>query len=214
MPIAAVFDLDGTIWDASKPVAESWERTLTRLLGKPHEITEGKMKSVMGMMMDEIAFRLIPEPCGAYTRKEAYEILVDEENKYLSDHPGTFFEGIDKAIREISAFAEVYILSNCQSGYIEAMLHSAPFKDSVKGILCYGDTFLSKKENLSLLIEKKNISKAVYIGDTYGDEEATHGNGLPFIHADYGYGKAENPEYVAYSPRELPELVRAALGLR
>ncbi len=208
---AAIFDLDGTIWDASREVVVSWEKSLSRLLGKEHRITDEQMRSVMGLSMDEIAERLIPEPCGFVSRREAYEIIVKEENEYLVEHPGCFFDGIEKAIRDIAGFADVYILSNCQSGYIEAMLVNAPFKDCVKDTLCYGDTRLGKKENIAFLMKKHGITRAVYIGDTLGDEKATHGNGLPFIHAAYGYGTPEEPEFVANSPADLPDLVQRAL---
>ena len=48
--------------------------------------------------------------------------------------------------------------------------------------------------------------EAVYVGDTAGDMTAAHSAGLPFIHAAYGFGTADSPEYVISSFSELRTL--------
>ena len=48
----------------------------------------------------------------------------------------------------------------------------------------------------------KNES-AVYVGDTEGDENAAHAAGIPFIHAAYGFGAAQNPEGTIWNLSDL-----------
>ena len=54
-------------------------------------------------------------------------------------------------------------------------------------------------------MERAKEKEAIYIGDTQGDEKETHLAGLPFIHAAYGFGKANNPEGVINDFSELPK---------
>jgi phosphoglycolate phosphatase-like HAD superfamily hydrolase len=51
---------------------------------------------------------------------------------------------------------------------------------------------------------------AIVIGDTHGDVEAAHANGLPVIAAAYGYGNKEMlsaAEYIANTPEEIADCV-------
>lgn len=197
---AVILDVDGTIWDSSDQVARSWSHTLTRLAGEKIVIPVAKMRSTMGLAMDDIAKIIIPEKVGAYSRSEALTLCMQEENDYLVSHPGVYYPGIAGAIEAIAHDVPVYILSNCQKGYIEAMLASSRFAHFISGHACYGDNHLEKAENLAYLMKREGIAEAVYVGDTLHDEEETHKAGLPFIHASYGYGKSEHPEGIAPAP--------------
>lgn len=68
-----------------------------------------------------------------------------------------------------------------------------------------GRTGMSKGENIRLLLERNGAARAVYVGDTQGDETAARFAGIPFIHAAYGFGQAVRPEGIIHSIRELPE---------
>ena len=57
-------------------------------------------------------------------------------------------------------------------------------------------------------MKKNQVGKAIYIGDTRGDEVETHEANLPFIHADYGYGVCVRPEGRIASFEELPQIVK------
>lgn len=66
-----------------------------------------------------------------------------------------------------------------------------------------GKTGLSKGENIKNLMKKHAIPKAVYVGDTEGDEQASREAGIPFIWARYGFGTAQTPDAVINSFSEL-----------
>ncbi len=210
---AVIFDLDGTIWDAHEQVARSWTRTLSRLSGEDFTLTPEAMMGVMGLSMDEIAARLLPERIGPYSRAEALKTAMEEENEYLKEHPGLFYPGIGGAIERIASHGVgVYVLSNCQSGYIEAMLLKARFAASIAGHLCYGDTGLDKAENIKRLLKDEGIAEAIYVGDTLHDEEEAHRAALAFVHAAYGFGSAVSPEGVATSPAAVYPIAKSLLG--
>ncbi len=208
---AVIFDVDGTIWDASDQVARSWSKTLTDIAGTKTVVTIEAMRKAMGLMMEEIARRLLPESLAGLSRADLLERCTEEENAYLAEHPGVYYPGIAECIEHIASHVKVYILSNAQSGYIEAMLANARFARHVSGFACYGDQKLEKAENLLYLMKKEGIDKAVYVGDTAHDEEEAHKAGLPFIHAAYGYGKAVDPEGSAPAPSAVYPIAKGLL---
>ena len=105
---------------------------------------------------------------------------------------------------------KLYIVSNCQDGYIQVMMKNGGLEKDITDFESNGRTGKFKADNICLVLERNGIPKeaAVYVGDTPMDEIATREAGLRFIHAAYGYGKAEAPDAVIGSIKELPEVLR------
>lgn len=89
----------------------------------------------------------------------------------------------------------MYIVSNCIEGYIESFLNSSNLTDYFKDYESNGRTKLSKGENIKLIIERNNIKKAIYVGDTISDKEAADYAKIPFVYASYGFGNVEQYDY-------------------
>ena len=53
-----IFDMDGTLWDSAKEVADSWSIVSKRRFGEDKVITEEKIRSVMGLTMDVLAAKV------------------------------------------------------------------------------------------------------------------------------------------------------------
>ena len=193
--IALVFDLDGTLWDSTEVVAESWSECGKKYFGESFSISQADVRSQMGLPMEEIArniAKLTPdEKTGKVWAEEAFEFEVS----YLSTHPGKLFPKEIETLEELKKRGYVlFIMSNCQKGYIEDYLKAIDRPGLFYDHLCYGDTHLPKHGSIKLLLKKHQIKKAAYIGDTAGDEKETHLLGLPFFFASYGFGKAIAPE--------------------
>src|SRR5699024_2819050 len=82
----------------------------------------------------------------------------------------------------------LYIVSNCQCGYIEVMLKTSGLAPYIKDHLCFGETLRPKGETIRMLMEKNGLKSPVYVGDTQGDADACKTGGIPFIFAEYGFG--------------------------
>ena len=190
-----IFDLDGTLWDARKEVAESWREIALQEFGFTH-IDEALVASLMGLPMDEIAMAISPDFLPRDGKLGFGERAFAHENEYLSLHPGTPFEGVEETLRELRERGHrLFVVSNCQRGYIENFLNlMKPFE--FDGHLCYGDTKKQKAFTILELMRREKIASALYVGDTEGDERETHLAGLPFVYASYGFGKALAPDYV------------------
>ena len=76
-------------------------------------------------------------------------------------------------------------------------------KKYITDIECYGNTNLSKAENISLVIKRNHLDASFYVGDTAMDEQAANDAGIPFVHAAYGFGTAQKPAAVIHDFSEL-----------
>ena len=50
-----IFDLDGTLWDSSEAVTDSWNEALQKFTDTSYRITRQQMYGYMGHTMEEIA---------------------------------------------------------------------------------------------------------------------------------------------------------------
>lgn len=194
-----IFDLDGTLWDSSDNVAASWNTAIGRM-GLPQlkdiDLTREDMRRFMGKAMDEIAelmFDMLPKN----ERMEALEKCISYENDYIAVHGGRLFENEERVLERLSEDHRLFIVSNCQKGYIEAFLKFSGFGSFFTDFLCWGDTKQPKSFTIKALMEKNGCKNAVYVGDTQGDCDASLEAGIPFIYAAYGFGGITAPEKAA-----------------
>lgn len=182
-----IFDMDGTLWDSAAGVAESWNEAMRRIGYDRTPLTAKDIQSVMGKTMEEIADILFPD-----TDKELQEkvsnLCYQLENDYLRKHGGVLYSNIRETMERLKAMYHLYIVSNCQSGYIEAFLDYYHFHDLIEDFACYGDNDKPKGVNIALLYERNGLDDAVYVGDIQGDYDESMKAGVKFIHAAYGFG--------------------------
>ena len=185
-----IFDMDGTLWDSAAGVAESWNEAILAYGYERKPLTAGDVQSVMGKTMEDIADILFPE-LNVMQRKELLDLCCRLENDYLRRHGGVLYPDIRKTMEKLKVNYHLYIVSNCQAGYIEAFLDYYKFHDLIEDIECYGNNDKPKGENIALLYQRNNLEDAVYVGDIQGDYDASMSAGVRFIHAGYGFGKVE-----------------------
>lgn len=205
-----IFDMDGTLWDSAEGVAKSWTRIVNREHDKERSITVEDIHGVMGLTMDKIAEILFPELPEA-ERLELLKKCCDDENAYLREHGGVLYPELEETLAELQKDYHLYIVSNCQSGYIEAFLDHYGFGHYFEDIECFGNNGLQKGENIRRLADRNGLTDAVYVGDIQGDYNATMEAGLTFIHAAYGFGTIDRETERIESFKELPAVVKRVL---
>lgn len=202
-----IFDMDGTLWDSAEQVAESWNAVLKQKYKDINvRITAEDMYRVMGKTMDVLGRIIFPDV--EDERRE--KLLLDcyqYENEYLSEHGGKLYPDLEEVWQQLSEDYDLYIVSNCQKGYIEAFLEYFGFGKYIKDTECYGNNEKSKGENIRLVVERNQIKDAVYVGDIQGDYDASKEAGVKFIHAAYGFGTIDDEVPYINSLKELPEVV-------
>ena len=203
---AIMFDLDGTLWDATDNIIKAWDMAISEFDElKDRHITKKELQSVFGLPMDTITDILFPE-LSDERQREVLKRCCEVENDYLNEHGGVLYPGLLDTLKKLCGTHKLFIVSNGQAGYIESFLNSQDLWDYFTDIRNWGDNPVSKGENIKLVMEKNNIKNAAYIGDTQGDADAAAYAGIDFIFASYGFGKVKEYKYSIDSITELLKL--------
>ena len=203
---AAVFDLDGTLWDTSASCAVAWNRVARRHGIRFREVVAEDVRGVTGRPHDECirnVYQGLPE---AELQLLADETM-EEDNLVIAERGGVIYDGVVDGLRGLSKRLPLMIVSNCQRGYIETFLAFAQVESYIKDFECWGRTGNSKSQNLADIMSRNRVRSATFVGDTAGDQKAARDNQVPFIFARYGFGEADAPEVVADSFADVVELL-------
>lgn len=192
-----ILDVDGTIWNTTGIVAEAWNKTIDIFFPQVPHVNAEILKGQFGKTMDVIADNLFGV-LSAEDKKILMEKCCIYEQKALLDNTKNItYEGVIETLKKLSSIIPIFIVSNCQSGYIELVIEKNKITPLIKDFECFGNTGKSKAENIKLVARRNGLKSPVYVGDTQGDYEACKEAGVPFIWAAYGFGKPEDNNYYA-----------------
>lgn len=206
---AVIFDLDGTLWNAIDVIIHGWNDTIKKH-GKAKTMTKEELESYMGKSMQEIADIHFTN----LGKEERYALAIECEkvaNALLTANGATAYDGVCEMMDKLSKKHSIFMVSNCQDGYIEAFLNNHGTKKYVSDFEYIGRTGKKKSENIKAVVARNNITRAVYVGDTEHDYEATREAGLEFIFAAYGFGDVKDAKYVAKNTSDIVKLVNEIL---
>ena len=200
-----IFDVDGTLWDPTEEVAYSWNQAIKEQTDMDRTLTAEQLKREFGKPLEEIIDDLFQE-LAQIEQESLADHLYKYENKWVETAPCIVYDQMAETVRELSKKYKLFIVSNCQSGYIEAFLKNTGLGQYFADYTCPGDTGKLKGENIRIIMERNGIKEAVYVGDTQGDANACKEAGIPMIFAAYGFGQVEEEHVAIQSLGELLEL--------
>ena len=200
-----IFDLDGTLWDATEELAASWAQALAGEPDVPRPPTKEELEKVMGMTDKQLVAVIFPQVEQAQGLA-LFEKCCAAENIYLRQHGGRLYEGLVPALEALAEKLPLFIVSNCNLGYIPAFLEAHKLESLFQDWECIGRTGKEKWENIRLVAGRNGLKHPVYVGDTAMDQASAKKAGVPFVHAAYGFGQAPGAPAV-HSPQELPGLL-------
>lgn len=186
-----IFDLDGTLWDSVPVILEAWNSVLMKKPQVKKLLKEEELRGLMGLVLPEIGNRLFPY-LKDRDRMEIMEECCDVECDLIREKGGRLFERLEEALEDLSRRYPLFIVSNCQSGYIEAFLYYHKLQKYFKDFECAGNTSKNKGENIKLVMSRNNLKNPVYVGDAQVDCEASKVARIPFVYAAYGFGSVED----------------------
>ncbi len=202
-----IFDLDGTLWDSTGNVALAWEEARKQVDYVTEAITVERVKSITGMAYDVIFEVLLPD-LDIDKRNYFKAVCAQSEIDTLYARGGQMYPGLDETIKYLAGRYKLYIVSNCQSGYIETFLNHCPVAEYFSGHQCFGTKGQPKAENIMDVVRDYGLQAPVYVGDTKGDHDSATKAGVPFIFADYGFGKVEGGQVATISAlKDLAEIM-------
>lgn len=186
-----IFDLDGTLWDSTETITGAWQQAIDRAPFMTGEVmTRERVRSITGMTYDKIFEKLFPD-LNAEQRAEVQHLCSVSELEILHKQGGTLYPGLAETLTYLGEKYKLYIVSNCQSGYIELFLDLHNMHPHFLAHQCYGTKGNPKAENIRDIVNDHNLQAPVYVGDTMGDYESATKAGVPFIFAAYGFGEVK-----------------------
>ena len=201
-----LFDLDGTLWDATEAIRVSWAMALESVPDVEAPPTREQLERVMGMTADNLMATLFPK-LSKERHRELFDACCKTEDVYLRQHGGILFPGLEETLQTLSQELPLFIVSNCNKEYIPCFLDAHHMHSYFQDWECIGRTGKQKWENILLVAERNHLKAPVYVGDTVLDQEAAQKAGVPFYHAAYGFGQVEGAPEIQ-EPRQLLELLQ------
>ena len=202
-----IFDLDGTLWNSTVPIAESWNIIIEKETDRKGWLTAADIEPVQGKTMDEIANIIFCD----FPEEERYRLarLCEVyENEYITETGAELFEGVEETLAKLKDMGvQMAVVSNCQEGYIKAFLDSMDMWKYFVDYEEWGRTMLLKADNIKLVMERNRASKGIYVGDIQKDSDAAHAAGIDCIYASYGFGEINDAVATLKSFDELPAIL-------
>ncbi len=187
-PDALVFDLDGTLWDTCGTCAVAWNRVLADLGVAHRAITADDVRAVAGRPHLDGIRRTFGGLDEALVVAIA-EATAREDNAAVARDGGVLYPGVSEHVPRLRRRVPLFIVSNCQQGYVETFLAWSGLAASFVDFECWGNTGGTKAENLAAVIGRNGLVAPLFVGDTDGDREAAEANVVPFVYASYGFGR-------------------------
>lgn len=183
-----IFDLDGTLWDASSTSAMAWSKTGANL-GINVAIDKSSIQKVSGLPFDKCIDVLF----GSHAQKiPDLKLQLDKAEQYEVLHRGgRFYDGMLNGLRELSGEYKLFLVSNCQDWYLNAFFEHSGLRDVFQDSICFGQTNRPKSENIKEIVKRNGLKKAVYVGDTHWDQEAAFYARVKFIFVRFGFGTVQ-----------------------
>lgn len=200
-----LFDLDGTLWDATEALEISWAMALKDAPDVEAPPTREQLEKVMGMTAEDLMAALYPK-LSPKRHMELFERCCQVETDYLREHGGRLYPRMEETLKQLSQRLPLFIVSNCNTEYIPSFLDGHKLHQFFRDWECIGRTGKPKGENIRLIVERNGLQRPVYVGDTVLDQEAAAQAGVPFLHAAYGFGKVAGAPELA-SPQDLLKLL-------
>lgn len=188
-PDGIILDVDGTLWDSTEIVAGAWNKAIEEAGIDDITVTAEDLKKLFGKTMKVIAEELLPSQSEEKQNEVMDLCCAYEHDVLLENESDIMYPGVAETIRELSKRYKLCIVSNCQKGYIELFLDKTGLHPYITDIECFGNTGMPKGDNIRLTAERNQMSRAVYVGDTAGDYEASVQAGTEMIFAEYGFGE-------------------------
>lgn len=203
-----VFDLDGTLWDTCEACALGWNNVVERHGIDFRRVTAADVRAVSG----KPHALCIRETYLGLSEAQLHLLDVEtaeEDNRLIAEMGGVLYPGVAAGIGALAEKFPLFIVSNCQAGYIEIFLRLNGLSSLFRDFECFGNTSRPKADNLRSIIARHALAAPLFIGDTVGDQAAAAANGVPFVFASYGYGADSTAGLRVGSFPELCELLLA-----
>ena len=200
-----IFDMDGTLWDAIPSYCRVWDETCAKLGVKRPPVGYDELLGLMGKPLGEIFEEIVRSD--VIIRDIFVAELADCEDRLMPQLGGRLFDGVKETLTELHRRGvRLFMISNCSGFGLDNFLNFTGLKPLFEDWLSYGSTGVDKDVNLITLRDRYHLNRPVYVGDIQRDSDSTHLAGMEFAWAAYGFGTADDAEFILKTPADLLSL--------
>ena len=189
-PDSLIFDMDGTLWDATDTYVEAWNRGFKKY-GIEKVMERKVLDAMMGWEQKKVFTAVFPDMREEEWMKMA-EIIHETQDEILPVIGGTLYDYVLEGIKKLSEDYKLFIVSNCPKNAIKQMISFSKIENYITDEFAHGVNNMPKAHNIKLLMEKHALKNPYYVGDTESDRIQSENAGIPFVFVDYGFGTTDN----------------------
>ncbi len=218
MSALVVFDLDGTLIDSRRDLAESTNEVLETYGARPLPLE--RVVAMVGDGAKKLVERAL-EAAGADPGEpdalERFRVIYDRR---LLGHTRPY-DGVVDAVRRVAARAELAVLTNKPERPARRLLEAFDMAEAFRWIIGGDSGFPRKPDPAALrhLVAESGAapSAALFVGDSMVNLETARRAGVRVVFASYGFGRERGDlvlrgdELIAHAPADVATLVEEAL---
>ena len=187
------FDLDGTLVDSARLWCEATAGAMAEVFARngirapvPDERT---LRQVIGTPAPDSLFALLPADLHPLV-PEITEGVRSRGSAAMRAGPPPLFPRVLETLGELRrSGCAVAIATNGGRRYLDACLDSLGLRPLVDLPVSLDSPGVSNKvEMVGAILREAGTRRGVLVGDRFHDREAAHGNGIPFVAFEPGYG--------------------------
>jgi phosphoglycolate phosphatase len=212
-----IFDLDGTLLDTLRDIADSMNAALECLGYPPHQVADYRL--MVGTGIEELSHRALPEKDRSDSAAAVLAATMRREYSARWAHSTVPYEGVLPMLSELSTMkVPMAILSNKADEFTRAIVQRFLGEFTFKIVLGMRPDFPRKPDPASSLhiaaLMRLDHRETVFAGDSGTDMETARRAGMYGIGVLWGFrGREElvnnGAQRVISSPQELPALFRS-----
>ena len=189
---AIIFDMDGTLFQTNLILEPALEVTFEQL--RKDGLWEGvtpieKYREIMGVPLSVVWETLCPDHT-TEVREESNRkfqlALVDQ----IKTGNGALYEDVESTLEKLSKNHTLFIASNGQTAYLQAIVETYHLTRWMKGI--YSIDLVpsgNKSELVSIVLQQNHITNGFVVGDRSSDIQAAYDNQLTSIGVRFDFAQ-------------------------
>lgn len=186
-----IFDLDGTLWNTCKGCANTWNLIASKQYPGRKDVSVEDMENCMGK--DKEGFRkALLDDLHFEDGNQLLTKIFSSFNEMIPKQGYLLYEGVEQGLKKLSQYYKLFIVSNCQEGYLQMFNQCTGLVDLyIQDFEYIGRSGKPKGENIQNVVTRNQLKSPIYIGDTQSDMDAAKIAGTAFALASYGLGQVK-----------------------
>lgn len=207
---AAIFDMDGTLFQTNKILGSSLERTFEILRSEGSWIGNTPLATyqrIMGVPLTVVWETLLPKQ-PAHIRQQANQLFLECLIQEIKEGKGSLFPLVMETLSTIKQLGiSIFIASNGLEKYLEEICSYFGLHEFITDIYSVERSSKGSKTDLvQMLLKDYRIESAILIGDRKSDIEAAKENGLTAVGCQFGFAEENELADADLFIADFPEL--------